>query len=180
MNPVADMTEFLKDVAAGIEEHLRIYIQTDGGDEAYYRDMGPQGGDPKTKTLVLRTLGRKSGKEQLAALIYNTWGDDLVIVASKGGSDSHPAWFHNITAGGEVAVQVRDKRYRCKWHIAEGAERQTLWRFMSGYYPAYLEYQARTGREIPVVVLTLVEALAAKFVWHEGEGVDRRTGSVRP
>jgi deazaflavin-dependent oxidoreductase (nitroreductase family) len=175
---MADMTEFLKEAAPGIEEHLQAYIQTDGGDEAYYRDMSSQGGDPKTKTLVLKTMGRKSGKEQLAPLIYNTWGDDLVIVASKGGSDHQPAWYHNITAAGEVEVQVRDKRYACKWRIAEGAERHTLWRFMSGYYPPYLDYQARTDREIPVVVLTPVRDVAEKFVWRPGEGVDRRTGSI--
>jgi deazaflavin-dependent oxidoreductase (nitroreductase family) len=176
--PMADMTEFLKQVAAGIEEHLQIYIQSDGSDEAYYRDMSDQGGDPKTKTLVLKTIGRKSGKEQLAPLIYNTWGDELVIVASKGGADNQPAWFHNTTATDEVDVQVRDKRYRCKWRIAEGEERHTLWRFMSGYYPPYLEYQARTERQIPVVVLTPVGDVEEKFVWRPGEGVDQRTGSI--
>jgi deazaflavin-dependent oxidoreductase (nitroreductase family) len=175
---MADMTEFLKEVAAGIEDHLRLYIQTDGGDEAYYRDMGPLGGDPKTKTLVLKTLGRKSGKPQLAPLIYNTWGDGFIIVASKGGADSQPAWFYNITAAETVTVQVRDKRYRCTWRIAEGVERETLWRFMSGYYPPYLEYQARTDREIPVVLLTPVAEDSEPFVWRPGEGVDQRTSSI--
>ena len=169
---MTDVSAFLKIMAAGIQDHLKIYLETDGADEAYYRDMSTQGGDPKTKTLVLRTVGRKSGKEQLAPLIYNTWGDDLIIVASKGGAEQHPAWFLNIAAATDVVVQVRDKRYRCTWHIAEGAERETLWRFMSGYYPAYLEYQKNTDRQIPVVVLTPVEEVAEKFVWHPGEGVD--------
>jgi len=167
-----DRAAFLRAVAAGIQDHLRRYIETDGGDGAYYRDMSAQGGDPKAKTLVLQTFGRRTGREQLAPLLYNTWGDDLIIVASKGGADQHPAWYLNILEAREVVVQVRDKRYRCTWHVAEGAERETLWRFMSAYYPAYAEYQTHTNRLIPVVVLTPVGEVAERFVWRPGEGVD--------
>lgn len=174
---MADMTEFLRQGAAGIEDHLRLYIETDGSEAAHTRDMSPMGGRADTKTLVLKTVGRKSGRAQLAPLIYNDRGDDFIIVASKAGSDVHPAWFLNITAAPEVAVQVRDKRYRCTWRIAEGAERATLWRFMADYYPPYLEYQARTDREIPVVVLTPVAEIAERFAWRPGEGVDSRTRS---
>lgn len=173
----SEISEFLKMVAAGIQEHLKTYIETDGADEAYYRDMSAQGGDPKSKTLVLKTIGRKSGKEQLAPLLYNTWGDDLIIVASKGGADESPGWYHNLVARPEVAVQVRDKRYRCTARIAEGAERETLWRFMSGYYPAYLDYQSKTSRQIPVVVLTPGEEIRERFVWRSGEGVDSTTAT---
>ena len=167
-----NLAKFVKAATENIQEHLKLYIETDGGDEAYRRDMSPQGGDPKTKTLVLKTVGRKSGRDVLAPLIFNTWGDDLIVVASKGGSDQSPAWYLNLVANPEVVVQVRDKRYRCTARVAEGDERAKLWRFMAGYYPPYLEYQARTSRKIPVVVLTPGEEVAQKFVWHEGEGVD--------
>ena len=166
------VAKFLKVAAAGIQDHLKLYLETDGGDEAYFRDMSAQGGDPKSTTLLLRTTGRKTGREQIAPLLYNTWGDDLIIVASKGGFDQHPAWFLNLCAMPDVVVQVRYKRFRCTWRIAEGAERETLWRFMSGYYPAYPEYQKQTSRQIPVVVLTPVEQVEEEFVWRPGDGVD--------
>jgi len=168
----ADVSEFLKQMAAGIQDHLKCYLKTGGDDASYYRDMSSQGGDPKSKTLVLKTVGRKSGKQQLAPLLYNTWGDDFIIVASKGGAEAHPAWYLNLTAADHAVVQVRDKRYRCTWRVAEGAERETLWRFMSGYYPPYLKYQTKTDRQIPVVVLTPVAEVAEPFAWHEGDGVN--------
>jgi deazaflavin-dependent oxidoreductase (nitroreductase family) len=175
---MADMTEFLKLGAAGIEDHARIYVETDGGDEAHYRDMSPMGGRADTKTLLLKTIGRKSGAALLAPLIYKDRGDDFIIVASKAGSDHNPAWFHNITAAEEVAAQVGPKRHRCKWRIAKGAEREAIWAEMADYYPPYLEYQARTEREIPVVVLTPVGEIAEKFSWRPGDGVDRKTSTV--
>jgi deazaflavin-dependent oxidoreductase (nitroreductase family) len=165
---MADVSKLLAGYAAGIREHLRVYLETDGK-EAYYRDMSHVGGDPKTITLILKTVGRKSGKTRLAPLLFNYWRDEIVIVGSKGGSDEHPAWFHNLKAAETVDVQVRDKRYRCKWRIAEGAERAKIWPFMVDYYPEYRSYQARTEREIPVVVLTPVEELKEKFVLESSE-----------
>jgi deazaflavin-dependent oxidoreductase (nitroreductase family) len=171
---MADMTEFLRLGAASIEEHTKLYVETDGGRESHLRDMTPMGGRADTKTLLLKTIGRKSGVAQLAPLIYDDHGDDFVIVASKAGNDTPPAWFLNITAADEVAAQVGPKRYRCKWRIAQGAERDALWRHMADYYPPYLEYQARTDREIPVVVLTPLGEIAEKFEWRPGDGVDSR------
>ena len=112
---------------------------------------------------MLKTIGRKSGRTNLAPLLYNTWGDGFVLVASKSGSDTSPAWFHNTLAAAEVAVQVRDRRYRCTWRVVDGVERKNLWRYMSGYFPPYLEYQARTQRQIPVILLTPVGEIDEPF-----------------
>jgi deazaflavin-dependent oxidoreductase (nitroreductase family) len=172
---MADMTEFLRAGAAGIEEHAKLYVETDGSDEAHYRDMTPMGGHANTTCLLLRTIGRKTGQPRLAALIYKARGEDFVIVASKAGNDAPPPWLLNIEAAKTVDVQVGPKRHRCSWRIAEGAERDALWKTMADYYPPYLEYQARTERRIPIVVLTPVGEIAEKFVFHPGDGVDART-----
>lgn len=173
---MADMTEFLAEPAAIIKRHLKSYIETDGKDGYYYDMSGnPEGGDPKSIILVLRTIGRKTGRTLLAPLLYNHWKDEFVIVASKGGSDTHPSWFFNLTAADHVDVQIKDKRYRCTWRIAEGRERERIWPFMEDYYPPYRTYQARTERLIPVVVLTPVEELQEKFVLGGNAGVDART-----
>jgi deazaflavin-dependent oxidoreductase (nitroreductase family) len=174
---MADMTEFLRMGAVGIEEHTKLYIDTDGGDEAHYRDMTPMGGRANTKTLLLKTIGRRSGEPRLAPLIYNNRGNDFIIVASKAGNDAPPPWLLNIEAAKAVDVQVGPKRYRCSWRIAEGKEREELWDFMADYYPPYLEYQARTERQIPVVVLTPVGEIAETFAFRPGDGVDARTRS---
>ncbi len=170
---MADMTEYLAKVAAGIKEHLRLYIETDGR-EGYYRDMthNPEGGDPKSLTLVIKTIGRKSGKAHLAPLLFNWWKDEAVIVGSKGGSDQPPAWFLNLSAAQTVDVQIRNKRYRCSWRVAEGAEREKIWRFMADYYPPYGTYQARTERQLPVVLLAPGEEIAERFVVTDDDGVD--------
>jgi deazaflavin-dependent oxidoreductase (nitroreductase family) len=171
---MADVSKLLTAVAPGIKQHLRRYIETDGAD-GYYRDMSEGGGSPRSTTLVLKTVGRKSGRSLLAPLLFSTWKGEWVIVASKAGADTHPGWFYNLTAADEVAVQVKDKRYRCKWRIAEGAERQEIWPFMVEFYPPYHAYQSSTTREIPVVVLTPVAEIPERFAIEGATGVDVRT-----
>jgi deazaflavin-dependent oxidoreductase (nitroreductase family) len=169
---MADVNAFFAEWAAEIKEHLQTYIRTDGK-EGYYRDMSgaPGGGDPKSITLILRTRGRKSGETRLAPLLYNHWKDDFVIVASKAGADEHPSWFLNMTAAKAVDVQIKNRRYRCTWRVSEGDERAKIWPFMVDYYPPFDTYQARTQREIPVVVLTPVEEIEEKFELGSSTGV---------
>ena len=173
---MADVNGFFAEVAAQIKEHLQRYIKTDGK-EGYYRDLSgaPEGGDPKSTMLILRTRGRKSGETRLAPLLYNHWKDEFVVVASKAGADEHPAWFLNMTAAKTVDVQIKDRRYRCRWRVSEGAERAKIWPFMVDYYPPFHAYQARTQREIPVVVLTPVEEIEEKFELGSSTGVDARS-----
>jgi deazaflavin-dependent oxidoreductase (nitroreductase family) len=170
---MANVDGFFAEMAAEINEHLQTYIKTDGK-EGYYRDLSgaPGGGDPKSVTLILRTRGRKSGEIRLTPLLYNHWKDEFVIVASKAGADEHPAWFLNMTAAKAVDVQIKNRRYRCTWRVSEGSERATIWPFMVDYYPPFNAYQARTQREIPVVVLTPGEEIEEKFELSASTGVD--------
>jgi deazaflavin-dependent oxidoreductase (nitroreductase family) len=128
------------------QEHVRIYQET-GGQEGYIWREG-------TEILLLTTTGRKSGERKIMPLIYREIDGDYVIVASKGGHPEHPAWFVNLRANPyDVEVQVRDERFHVRPRIAGGAEREKLWAAMNEVWPHYREYQERTDREIPVVVL---------------------------
>jgi deazaflavin-dependent oxidoreductase (nitroreductase family) len=134
-----------------MQDHIRRYLATDGADGHIF-DLTAAGGG-KVPTLLLTTKGRKSGKELLLPLIYGKSGSNYVIVASKGGAPAHPAWYLNLTSDPEVKIQVKDKRMRATARTATGTERQSLWEQMAKIYPPYTDYQAKTAREIPVVVL---------------------------
>jgi deazaflavin-dependent oxidoreductase (nitroreductase family) len=105
--------------------------------------------------LLLRTIGRKSGKERTAALVYLKDGDDLVVVASNGGSDKPPGWLLNIQTNAEVGVQIGRRRLRLRARVADDRERARLWPLVNrNNSNRYDGYQAKTKRQIPVVVLS--------------------------
>jgi deazaflavin-dependent oxidoreductase (nitroreductase family) len=126
-------------------EHVRRYRETNGEVGYVWRDG--------VLTLILTTTGRRSGTPRSNALIFGEDGDTYVVVASKGGAPRHPDWYTNLVARPEVEVQVKDRRFRARAHTAEGAERERLWRLMTGIWPDYDSYQRHTDRQIPVVVL---------------------------
>jgi deazaflavin-dependent oxidoreductase (nitroreductase family) len=127
------------------ERHVERYRETDG-DEGH--DW--QG----TQTLLLTTTGRRSGEQRTAPLIYAPHGEDAhTVIASKGGSDEPPAWYLNLVADPEVEVQVKGDRFKARARVAGPEEKPTMWKRMVAEWPAYDEYQERTEREIPVVVL---------------------------
>jgi len=126
------------------DEHVRVYIDTDG----------ERGHDWKgTQCLLLTTTGRKSGQPRVAPLIYAPDDDRFIIVASKGGADEPPAWYLNMEDDSEVEVQVKSDRFKATARDAEGEERERLWARMNEEWPDYTEYQKKTDREIPVVIL---------------------------
>jgi len=86
-------------------------------------------------------------------LIYGEADGNCVVVASKGGAPQHPGWYLNLAAQPQVEVQVLAKRFRAKARTAAGTERARLWEKMAAIYPPYNDYQKKTEREIPVVVL---------------------------
>lgn len=135
-----------------MEDHMSRYLATNGED-GYFVDFRLIGGPELTPTLILTTIGRKSGKPQTLPLIFGESGGNYIIIASKGGAPDHPAWFLNLLAHPEVEIQIKGKRLRARARIASGAERAQLWQMMVGVYPLYNKYQARTSREIPLVVL---------------------------
>jgi len=103
--------------------------------------------------LLLDHTGARSGIERTTALLYVVDGEDLVIVASKGGYPKHPAWFHNLRAHPETTVQVGSERRPVHARVADAVERARLWPRVVDAYGGYADYQARTGREIPLVIL---------------------------
>jgi len=127
------------------DEHVRRYVETDGEIGYLWREG--------STILILTTTGRRSGEPRTNPLIFGWDGDNPVIVASKGGAPDDPGWFKNIEANPEVGVQVKGDVFRARARVAEGEERDRLWRMMNGIWQHYDEYQTRTDREIPVVVL---------------------------
>ncbi|WP_214400901.1 nitroreductase/quinone reductase family protein [Pseudonocardia lacus] len=104
--------------------------------------------------LLLDHVGRRSGQARTSPLIYLDDAPDLVIVASKGGTDAHPAWFHNLMAADTAEVELPGGlRRKVRPRVAEGAERDALWPRLVEVYRPYATYQSYTERRIPVVVL---------------------------
>jgi len=134
------------------DAHLELYQRTNGA-EGHFVDFTRGGGSRETPCLILKTTGRKSGEAKLLPLIYGEDAGRFVIVASKGGAPKHPVWYLNLDADPKVSFQVGDKKYQGEAHTVKGAERERLFKMMAGVYPPYSDYQARTEREIPVVVL---------------------------
>ncbi|MGE0825508.1 MAG: nitroreductase family deazaflavin-dependent oxidoreductase [Candidatus Binatia bacterium] len=141
-----------KSLPQWIGDHLRRYIETNGA-EGHMWDSAVVGGPGPIPTLLLTTTGRRSGKPIIMPLIYGEANGSYVIVASKGGAPQHPGWYLNLVAQPTVEVQVLADRFRAKARTATGEERARLWKMMAAIYPPYDQYQAKTDREIPVVVL---------------------------
>jgi deazaflavin-dependent oxidoreductase (nitroreductase family) len=127
------------------EEHVRVYRETAGEHGYHWRG---------TTILLLTTQGRTSGESRTTPLIHRADGDRWVVVASKGGAPAHPSWFENLQANPEATIQVRGEKVPVRATTAKGEERSRLWALMTEVWPAYNDYQAKTDREIPVVVLT--------------------------
>jgi deazaflavin-dependent oxidoreductase (nitroreductase family) len=126
-------------------EHVRVYRETAG--ERGYHWRG-------TTILLLTTRGRTSGEPRTTPLIHRTDGERWVVVASKGGAPAHPSWYENLLANPDATIEVLSETVPVRASTAEGEERARLWALMIEVWPAYDDYQARTDREIPVVVLT--------------------------
>jgi deazaflavin-dependent oxidoreductase (nitroreductase family) len=131
------------------KEHVERYRATDGAEGHKWEG---------TVTLLLTTTGRKSGERRELPLIYQRHGDDYLVVASKGGADAPPAWYLNLQADPEVEVQVLGDRFTARARTATAEEKPELWKVMTAAWPAYDEYQTKTDREIPVVVLERVSS----------------------
>jgi deazaflavin-dependent oxidoreductase (nitroreductase family) len=126
-------------------EHVRVYRET-GGERGYHWRG--------TTILLLTTRGRSSGEPRTTPLIHRTDGDRWIVVASKGGAPANPSWYENLLADPEATVEVLAETIPVLASTAQGEERARLWSLMAEVWPAYDDYQARTEREIPVVILT--------------------------
>jgi deazaflavin-dependent oxidoreductase (nitroreductase family) len=126
-------------------EHVKRYEETDGA-EGYDWENG-------TTILLLHTKGRKSGEERVHPLIFREWNGDYLVVASKGGTDEPPAWYLNLEANSDVEVQIKGDKFNAKARTATPSEKPAMWQHMIEAWPDYSEYQKKTARNIPVVVL---------------------------
>lgn len=104
--------------------------------------------------ILLRTIGRRSGKPHTVCLSYLPDGDSMVVVGSFGGSDHHPAWYHNLRANPEVIVQNKGRVFAATAEILMGAEREAVWETRIASAPRYAHYQERTKRQIPLIRLS--------------------------
>jgi deazaflavin-dependent oxidoreductase (nitroreductase family) len=111
---------------------------------------GPFEGAP---LLLLHTTGAKTGAARINPVMYRADGDRLVIFASKGGSDTNPDWFHNLRANPETVVEVGSESRKVVARVAEGEERERLWEAHKRAFPNFADYERRTTRQIPVVIL---------------------------
>ena len=130
------------------KEHVRRYRQTDGA-EGYVWANG-------TTILLLTTTGRQSGESRTAPLIFQPYGADYLVVASKGGADQPPGWYLNLESNPNVGVQIKGDRFIARARTASPEEKPDMWLVMTQVWPDYDRYQKRTKREIPVVVLERV------------------------
>jgi len=105
------------------------------------------------RLLLLTTTGAKSGKTRINPLAFTRDGENYVIIASKGGSPTHPDWYHNLVANPDVTVEVGTERIDVRARVAQGEERDRLYAAQAALMPGFAEYQRNTTRQIPVVVL---------------------------
>jgi deazaflavin-dependent oxidoreductase (nitroreductase family) len=143
---VATPNEEVFDSPVGwVSDHIQRYVESDGEDGHDW-----QGGVP---TLLLTTTGRKSGKRRRSALIYGRDGENYLVVASRGGAPDHPSWYLNLVANPEVEIQVGPDVFTARARTATSEEKPARWKTMTALWPNYDDYQTKTDREIPVVVL---------------------------
>ncbi len=135
-------------------EHLESYLSS-GGARGHIMDLSAIGGRAMTTHCLIKCLGRKSAKAYVRPLIYGNVGGEIVIVASKGGADTNPAWYLNILASNTIGVQIATQAFEATWREPEAEERHQVWAYMAHLYPPYLTYQQSTSRQIPLVMLAL-------------------------
>jgi deazaflavin-dependent oxidoreductase (nitroreductase family) len=103
--------------------------------------------------ILLTTTGARSGQPRTVPLVFTRDGDKYVIIASKAGSPSHPDWYHNLVRNPTVTLETGDETFQARARVAEGAEHDRLYDAQAALMPNFAEYQRRTTRKIPVVVL---------------------------
>jgi deazaflavin-dependent oxidoreductase (nitroreductase family) len=121
-------------------------------------NQGKVGGQYANRPLLLlTTTGAKSGQALTRPLAYTKDGDRFVVIASFGGGPKNPSWYHNLVANPEATVEVGSERFRVRATVATGEERQRLYNRQAEQIPAFAEYQKKTTRQIPVIVLTRID-----------------------
>jgi deazaflavin-dependent oxidoreductase (nitroreductase family) len=103
--------------------------------------------------LLLHTTGAKSGQERVSPMMYQQVGDDIAVFASKGGAPTHPDWYHNLVKNPAVTAEIGTDTVPFTARVADGDERERIWTAQKGAFPGFADYESKTTRQIPVVVL---------------------------
>lgn len=141
-----------------VSEHREKYLRS-GGTEGHIEDITAVGGRAFATHCMIKYVGRKSGHVYITPLCYADIGGEVVICASKGGADHHPAWYLNLREQEFVDFQIATQAFRGTWREPEGAEREKVWSFLVDCHPFYANYQASTQRTIPLVMLKAARAI---------------------
>ncbi|WP_163513056.1 nitroreductase family deazaflavin-dependent oxidoreductase [Fodinicola acaciae] len=140
------MAEQVVDSPTGwVADHIKQYVESDGKEGHDWRGV---------PTLLLTVVGRKTGTKRRTALIYGKDGDDYLLVASKGGAPKNPLWYENLVANPDVELQVGSDVFEATARTATAEEKERLWPGLVEIWPDYANYQKKTDRDIPVVILT--------------------------
>ena len=118
--------------------------------EEFRADRSKFGGRP---LLLLTTTGARSGQRRTTPMMYVRDGDRLIVIASNVGAPTHPAWYHNLVAHPQVTVEVGNETFDATAIVTTGEERHQLWTRIVESYPFFSEHQAKTTRQIPVIIL---------------------------
>ncbi len=132
-------------------DHVARYLASDGAD-------GFDDNSHKAPTLLLTTIGRRTGNEIVTPLYYGEHDGRYIIIASYAGSDRHPKWYLNLVANPRVQVQIKADMCLATARTADAEEKAALWPIMAGAYPFYNDYLAATDRDIPLVILQPVDS----------------------
>lgn len=152
--------------------HREMYLRS-GGAEGHIMDITPVGGRFFATHCMIKYTGRKSGKTFITPLCYADIGGEVVVCASKGGADHHPAWYLNLIETPEVEFQIATQAFRGTWREPEGAEREKVWAFFNDCHPFYANYQASTSRILPLVMMKASEPIP---VFKESDATGTRQG----
>ncbi len=126
--------------------------------EEFRANGGKVGGQfERAPLLLLHTTGAKSGQARVNPVMYQADGDNLVVFASKAGAPTSPDWFHNLVANPRASVEVGDRTVNVSAQIVDGETRERLWSRQKELYPGFADYESKTTRQIPVVVLAPVQ-----------------------
>ncbi len=135
-----------------IDVHRKLYLED--GEKGHLWDSTAGGGPGLIPTLLLYTTGRKSGNTFIMPLIYGEGEGGYVLIASKGGAPAHPDWYLNLQANPEVKLKVINDEFAGVAETVEDERREGLWKMMVEIYPPFQDYQEKTERQIPLVLIT--------------------------
>lgn len=122
-----------------------------------FRANGGKVGDGTNKLILISTSGARSGLIRVNPLNYSMDGERIILIASKGGSPTHPDWYHNLVANPEATLEIGPEKFQVRASVAQGDERQRLFDQQAALMPFFAKYQQETPRQIPVIILERIK-----------------------